>query len=138
MIRTIPTRVTGFTTLSSLSWSCVSYHHAHLAIHRGRDGQVVLAWHSIARVAIELAEAEVAVGDEGAHPEFVRQGEGAAVRVACALDVHGLSADGDIAKQPVHVGEMPALLVSLGQRERLRCQSHGAVDAILHELGFGQ
>ena len=78
------------------------------------------------------------MGDEGAHLEFVRQGEGAAVRVVCALDVHGLSADGDVAKQPVHVGEMPALLVSVGQRERLRCQSHGAVDAILHELGFGQ
>jgi hypothetical protein len=43
--------------------------HAHLAVH-GRRGRQVLPGHSVvAGATVEPAEAEVAVGDEGAHAE---------------------------------------------------------------------
>src|SRR5215470_16020835 len=41
--------------------------HPHLAVHRRRGGEVLLRLLALARAPVELAEAEVAVGDEGAH-----------------------------------------------------------------------
>src|SRR5262245_11148513 len=41
--------------------------HPHLAVHRRRGGEVLLRLLALARASAELAEAEVAVGDEGAH-----------------------------------------------------------------------
>ena len=41
-----------------------SVRHVHLAVHRGRRGEVLLRLLTFARAPVELAEAEVAVGDE--------------------------------------------------------------------------
>src|SRR5262249_15827909 len=41
--------------------------HPHLAVHRRRGGEMRLRLLALARAPVELAEAEVAVGDEGAH-----------------------------------------------------------------------
>src|SRR5262245_31328878 len=41
--------------------------HIHLAVHRGRRGEVLLRLLRVARAPVERAEAEVAVGDEPAH-----------------------------------------------------------------------
>src|SRR5262249_3596283 len=41
--------------------------HPHLAVHRRRGGEMLLRLLTLARAPVELAEAEVAVGDEGAH-----------------------------------------------------------------------
>src|SRR5215470_18177549 len=41
--------------------------HIHCSIHRRRGGQVPLRLLALARASVELAEAEMAVGDEGAH-----------------------------------------------------------------------
>jgi hypothetical protein len=41
--------------------------HPHLAVHRRRRREVLLGLLALARAPVELAEAEVAVGDEGAH-----------------------------------------------------------------------
>src|SRR5262245_62452897 len=49
--------------------------HVHLAIHRRRGGEVLLRLLALARAAVELAEPEVAVGDEGAHAERVSERE---------------------------------------------------------------
>ena len=38
-----------------------------LAVHRRRGGKVLLGLLALVRAVVELAEAEVAVGDEGAH-----------------------------------------------------------------------
>src|SRR6185503_14621164 len=47
--------------------------HPHLAVHRRRGGEVLLRLFSLAGALVELAEAEVAVGDEGAHTEFTSE-----------------------------------------------------------------
>src|SRR5262249_32883892 len=39
--------------------------HPHLAVHRRRSGEMLLRLLALARAPVELAEAEVAVGDEG-------------------------------------------------------------------------
>src|SRR4030095_15460160 len=41
--------------------------HPHLAVRRRRGGEVLAGLIALARAPVELAEAEVAVGDEGAH-----------------------------------------------------------------------
>jgi hypothetical protein len=46
--------------------------HPHLAVHRRRSGEMLQRLFALAHAPVELAEAEVAVGDEGAHAEFVR------------------------------------------------------------------
>src|SRR5512132_4011557 len=53
--------------------------HVHLAVHRRRDGEVLLRLLALARAPVELAEAEVTVGDEGAHAELAGEGQGLAV-----------------------------------------------------------
>src|SRR5262249_2408888 len=42
--------------------------HAHLAVHRRRGGEMFSGLLALARAPVELAEAEVAVGDEGPTP----------------------------------------------------------------------
>jgi hypothetical protein len=49
--------------------------HAHLAVHRRRGGEVLPGLLALVRAVVELAEAEVAVGDEGAHAELVGEGQ---------------------------------------------------------------
>src|SRR5262249_20931750 len=49
--------------------------HAHLAVHRGGGGQMHLRLRLIARAPVELAEAEVAVGDQGPHVQFASERE---------------------------------------------------------------
>src|SRR5262245_56076368 len=64
--------------------------HVHLSVHRRCRGEVLLSLLKLAHSAVEPPEAEVAVGDEGAHAEFVRQHPGCALvtsgfpRVQCS------------------------------------------------------
>src|SRR2546427_4468948 len=44
--------------------------HPHLAVHRRRGGEVLPRLLAFAGAPVELAEAEVAVSDEGAHADF--------------------------------------------------------------------
>jgi hypothetical protein len=53
--------------------------HIHLAVHRRRDGEMFLRLPPIAHAAIELAKADVAVGDKRAHTQLLGQSEGRAV-----------------------------------------------------------
>src|SRR5262245_39157124 len=48
--------------------------HVHLAVHRRRGGEMLLCLLALARAPVELAEAEVGVGDEGAHATLRGQG----------------------------------------------------------------
>src|SRR5207244_9619038 len=58
---------------SAPSRSCLLFcllppvRHAHLAVHRRRRGEMLPRLITLARAPEQLAEAEVAVGDEGAH-----------------------------------------------------------------------
>src|SRR5438094_5403391 len=49
--------------------------HVHLAVHRGCGGEVLLRLLALARAPIELAKAEVAVGDERTHGESFGQSD---------------------------------------------------------------
>ena len=51
--------------------------------------EVLLGLSRLSRAPVELAETEVAVGDEGAHAEFVGQRHRLAVVVLCRLNVGG-------------------------------------------------
>ena len=50
--------------------------HVHLAIHRRRRGEVLLRLLTLAHASVELAEAEVAVGDDRAHAQLNGEGHG--------------------------------------------------------------
>src|SRR5262245_20981814 len=75
--------------------------HAHLAVHRRRGGEMLLRLLALARAAVELAEAEVAVGDEGAHGEVTSECQCLAV-----VDFRVLGAAGqrDVAGEAEGVG----------------------------------
>jgi len=47
--------------------------HVHLAVHRRGGGEVLLRLLALARAPVELAEAEVAVGDEGAQVQLLAE-----------------------------------------------------------------
>jgi hypothetical protein len=49
--------------------------HVHVAVHRRRGGEVVAGLIPFARAQVDLAETEVAVGDEGARPEPLGEGQ---------------------------------------------------------------
>src|SRR5262249_29799996 len=53
--------------------------HVHVAVHRGCGSEMLLRLLALARAPIELAEAEVAVGDEGAHAAWLGEGQRLAV-----------------------------------------------------------
>src|SRR5215813_815898 len=52
--------------------------HVHLAVHLRRSSEVLLGLCSIARAAVQLAEAEAAVSDEGTHVAVGSQRHGGA------------------------------------------------------------
>jgi hypothetical protein len=58
-----------------------------------------------ARSPVELAEAEVAVGDERAHPE--RLGEGERVSVVALSMVRGIAAGGGLARRQRALASWP-------------------------------
>src|SRR5262249_39981008 len=61
--------------------------HAHLAVHRRRGGEMLVRLLTLARAPVELAEAEVAVGDEGAHAEVAGERQRLAVVPLSRLSV---------------------------------------------------
>src|SRR5438046_10176647 len=69
--------------------------HVHVAVHRYRCAEVLLGLLALVRARVELAEAEVAVGDEGAHAELAGERQRLAVvarsilGAVCRRDVTG-------------------------------------------------
>src|SRR5262249_26867557 len=72
--------------------------HAHLAVHRRRGGEVLLRLLALVCAPVELAEAEVAVGDEGAHAELFGQTAGAPVVLNRRVSVRGIAVRRDLAE----------------------------------------
>jgi hypothetical protein len=58
---------------------------------------VLLSLHALAGSPVEPAEAEVAVGDEGAHPQLL--GERERVTVVAVSVLWGIAAGGDLAEE---------------------------------------
>src|SRR5215831_11987636 len=74
--------------------------HPHLAVHRRRGGEVLLRLLALDRAPVELAKAEVAVGDEGAQRILFSEEQRGAKRL---LDVEAFEIDPmfcDLGKKP--------------------------------------
>jgi hypothetical protein len=90
--------------------------HVHLAVHRRGGREVLLGLLAVARAPVQLAEAEVAVGDQGAHAEFGSKRQCLAVvafsvrSAACRRDISGEAESVGLASP----GPQPA-----GERQRL-------------------
>src|SRR6266508_2529632 len=91
--------------------------HAHLAVHRRRGGEVLLRLLALARAPVELAEAEVAVGDERAHAELGGEGQGGAVVCFGRCYVDTVTMRSNLAKKAERPGLRAAVTAFTGQRE---------------------
>ena len=81
--------------------------HVQLAVHRHRGGEVLVSALALARLAVELAEAEVAVGDEGSHAARLGERQRLAVVGLAALGVEPVGMGRDVAEQVQRMGREP-------------------------------
>src|SRR6266849_4307477 len=81
--------------------------HVHLAVHRRRGGEVLLRLLPLARAPRELAEAEVAVGDERAHAAWLGERQRLAVVSLAALGIEPVGMGRDVAEQVQRMGREP-------------------------------
>src|SRR5215467_223406 len=81
--------------------------HVHLAVHRRRGAEVLARLLTLARAPVELAEAEVAVGDERAHAARLRERQRLAVVGLAALRVEPVGMGRDVAQQVQRTGRGP-------------------------------
>ena len=93
--------------------------HVHLAVHRRGSDEVLLSLLARACSPVELAEAEVAVGDRGAHAELVSQRHRAPEVGLCGLHVGGIAAGRHLAEEAKGVDLVAALPVAASQVERV-------------------
>src|SRR5881296_3628103 len=106
--------------------------HPHLAVHRRRDGEVLLRLLALVRVPVELAEAEVAVGHEGAHTELIGECQGLTVVIESVL---GAGRQRDVAGQAERVGLACARPEALSEHQGLAGMPGGLVDPPGREVG---
>src|SRR5215510_13752610 len=93
--------------------------HSHLAVHRRRGGEVLLRLLTLASAPVELAEAEVAVGDKGPHAQCLGQSQGLLVVGCGLLDIRGVDVGIDNPKLVQRERLVGTLLQLPGQVERL-------------------
>ena len=84
--------------------------HVHLAVHRRRGGEVLLRLLALARAPVELAEAEVAVGDERAHAARLGESQCLAVVGFDPLRVEPVGMGRDVAEQVQRMGRVPVVV----------------------------
>lgn len=63
--------------------ACCSQYHVHLRVHRHRFGKALLGPPAIVTAAMQFAEAEVAVCDEGTHSDLTGERDGLPVVRRC-------------------------------------------------------
>src|SRR5262249_5074557 len=98
----IPRRLSGLNQLTHPRFRLLQpVGHAHFAVHRRRDIKVLPSLRVIARAAMELAKAEVAVGNERAHA--ARLGERQRLAVV-AFSVVGADCGGDVTVETEGMG----------------------------------
>ena len=85
----------------------------------------------LASPAVELAEPEVAVGDERAHPELVGERHGPTVRSLSFLHLQGIAMQGDLAEE----AERPRLESSLLLRSRNIERTSGEFHRVIRSPG---
>src|SRR5262245_11469294 len=103
--------------------------HVHLSAHRCRGDEAVLRLLPLVRAPGELAEAEVAARDQGAHPKVLGECERVAI-VSVGL-IEGIPAGGDIAEQ----AESPRLVVASTALAGNGQSSEGQWESVLEPVG---
>src|SRR3972149_6862548 len=103
--------------------------HVHLAVHRRRGREVLLALMPLTRAPVELAEPEVAVGDERAHPQLL--GERERVTVVAVSVLRGIAAGGDLTQGPQGPRLVGALAALAGEGQG----SPGECESVLEPVG---
>jgi hypothetical protein len=93
---------------------------------------------ALARLAVELAEAEVAVGDEGPHAKLVRQCHRLAVVVFGLAGASRIAMRGNLAEESERPGFDTSLLVPTGEVEGTRGQLGRISRPICMEANFAQ
>jgi len=89
-----------------------------------------------ARAAEELAQAEVAVGGERAHPQLLGEREGVTV---VGLGVfRGIAAGGDLAEEPEGVHLVTSLTALAGKGQRAAGAFESVVEAVGEDVRFAQ
>src|SRR5258705_5885465 len=86
--------------------------HLHLVVHRRRGGEMLTRVIPLVCPPVELAEADVAVGKERAHPELLGERQGCTVVALRVSTVEGTGMSGDLAEEvegPGFVAALPAL-----------------------------
>src|SRR5262245_57785339 len=83
--------------------------HAHLAAHLRRSGEVLLRLLPFACVSGELAKAEVAAGDEGAHAARLGERKRLAVVDLAALGIEPVGMGCDVTEQVLRMGGEPGV-----------------------------
>src|SRR6266849_8902295 len=78
--------------------------HVHFAVHRRRGGEVLSGLLALARAPVELAEAEVTMGDERAHAARLGERQRLAVVGLAALGIEPVGMGRDVAEQVQRMG----------------------------------
>src|SRR5262245_48390703 len=112
--------------------------HLHLAVHRRRGADMFLRLLAIARAPVELAEAEVAVGDEGAHAEIFGEGKGTTIRGFGMLRVCEISARAELTKKPQGIRLMSPLPEVAGESEGLAAKLACLLYAASQQIRFAE
>ncbi len=73
---------------------------------------MLLSVRAVARASVELAKAEVTVGNEWAHAEIGGQGESLPVAVFSLPDIEGIAMQADLAEEADRMSQDPALASS--------------------------
>src|SRR3989442_13943252 len=106
--------------------------HIHLAIHRRPGGEVLARLLVLARAPVELAEPEVAVGDERAHAELAGERQRLAVVVFSVLGIAGRC---DVTGKVKSVGLASPSPQPAGERQGLSGVAGGLIDPPGREVG---
>src|SRR4029450_10959837 len=107
--------------------------HPHLAVHRRRGGEVLLHLLALARALVELAEAEMAVGDERGHAGLVGERRGLLVVSLAALGVEPVGMGRDVAQEMLSMGSRPWMTRRVFNRTL--CQASGLVEPAEQQAG---
>src|SRR5712692_8290558 len=95
--------------------------HVHLAVHRCRRRQMLSGLPMPVGLQEELAQVEVAMGDERTHAEVAGQGQGLAIVAFRRLDSRRIATGDDFAEQAETPRLVAVLLVALRQGDGLLC-----------------
>src|SRR5262249_30174663 len=110
--------------------------HLHLAVHRGRGREVVAGLVGVADSTAEPAEAEVAVSDEGAHPQLA--GERERVTVVAVGVSGGVTLSCDVTEDPESPGFIWTLTALAGEGQGSPGERQSIVEAAGEKVCLAQ